>query len=968
MEPPRSNEESVSAMNGYTRREFLKSSSAAVLALSLSHLRFTRESAAAEEELLREYPYRSWEDLYRRKWQWDKVGRTTHFVNCWYQAHCAWNVYVKDGIVWREEQVGDYPQTKEGIPDFNPRGCQKGACYSHRMYDASRLKWPLKRVGQRGEGKWQRISWDQALTEIADLVIDTTENEGADRVVWSLGPLLTLGAMGAGVCRLGVSMDNVLLDMNTEIGDGHRGAAETFGKIVAERSADDYFHSDLILLWGCNPLYTQIPNAHFLTEARYKGARIVAISPDYNASAIKADTWIPVQVGTDAAFALGMVQVILAEGRENEDFLREQTDLPFLVREDTQRFLRESDLESGGSDETLYVYDEVSKKIVAPPTSSLDLGKVRPALRGSYEAKTLSGTVRVRPVFERLRERLDRDYKPEQVAPICGVAPETIRSLARDVARAKAAANVTSSNWGKVYHGNLIERAMILLLSVCGHMGRKGAGYSAFPFLVNDGFDPFVFAKHAGHLGKLRLRAEMLGKFLVLKMRGFSDEMINYEIAREWYAKGVWTCGTLFWQVHGGLLELSNDSQKWDPYMKRSAKEYLSESLEKGWQYVYPPPGSPPRVIFEVGSNILRRLRGYPQLFKHMFPELRALVTLDSRMTSTGLYSDYVLPVTAWYERSEHKWVTPLMPFIHGGEKVADPFHESKSDWHISALLAKKIQERAAARGVKPYTSRRGEERRLDRVWDDFSYGGTYSEGDDEKVAADLLRLSTNLEGVEWDTLKKNGWARFTSIGEGGTSIGNACDIKPDDTIAPFTFHVEKKVPYPTLTRRVQFYLDQDLYLELGEELPVHKDPPKAGGDYPLILSGGHTRWSIHSAWRDDALMLRQQRGEPIMYMSVEDARSRGIADGDTVEVRNDVDSFQIHAKVSPAVRPGQLLVYHAWENFQFRNQKGFQNLMPTPLNPVELAGGQFHLRPNFICLQPSVNDRDTRVEVSKVA
>jgi hypothetical protein len=71
-------------------------------------------------------------------------------------------------------------------------------------------------------------------------------------------------------------------------------------------------------------------------------------------------------------------------------------------------------------------------------------------------------------------------------------------------------------------------------------------------------------------------------------------------------------------------------------------------------------------------------------------------------------------------------------------------------------------------------------------------------------------------------------------------------------------------------------------------------------------------------------------------------------------------------AKVSPTVRPGQLILYHAWENFQFPGGKGFQNLIPTPLNPVELAGGQFHLRPMTICLQPSHTDRDTRVEVAR--
>jgi hypothetical protein len=84
------------------------------------------------------------------------------------------------------------------------------------------------------------------------------------------------------------------------------------------------------------------------------------------------------------------------------------------------------------------------------------------------------------------------------------------------------------------------------------------------------------------------------------------------------------------------------------------------------------------------------------------------------------------------------------------------------------------------------------------------------------------------------------------------------------------------------------------------------------------------------------------------------------------VRVYNDLDSFQVQAKVSPAVRRGQLILYHAWENYQFKDGKGFQNLIPSPLNPVELAGGQYHLRPMVLCLQPSHTDRDTRVEVAR--
>jgi len=172
------------------------------------------------------------------------------------------------------------------------------------------------------------------------------------------------------------------------------------------------------------------------------------------------------------------------------------------------------------------------------------------------------------------------------------------------------------------------------------------------------------------------------------------------------------------------------------------------------------------------------------------------------------------------------------------------------------------------------------------------------------------------------------------------------------------------KQPYPTLSRRMQFYLDQELYLEMAEELPLHKDPLPAGGDYPLVLAGGHTRWSIHANWRDDKLMLQQQRGEPAAFISVGDAKRRGIRDGADVRVYNDIDEFEVQAKVSNAVRDGQIIIYHAWENYQFKQGKGFQNLIPTPLNPVELAGGQFHLRPMLIAMQPGCTDRDTRVEI----
>jgi nitrate reductase alpha subunit len=342
------------------------------------------------------------------------------------------------------------------------------------------------------------------------------------------------------------------------------------------------------------------------------------------------------------------------------------------------------------------------------------------------------------------------------------------------------------------------------------------------------------------------------------------------------------------------------------------------------------------------------------------------VVTLDWRMTSTALHSDYVLPAAGWYEHSEIKWVTTLMPFIHAGEK-ATSFFEAKSDWELISRLTETLDRRAKQRGIASYTDRRGDVRPLDNLYEKFSQGGEYGHEDDEKVCAAMLEASSNVGDVSWEELKKQGFSRFEKIGHTLMTITNATEIEPGETITPLTKHVLDKVPYPTLSRRMQFYLDQELYLELGEELPVHKDPPLAGGDYPLMLTGGHARWSIHGNWRDDQLLLQQQRGEPVILIGVADAAARGIADGAQVRVFNDLDEFQIMAKVSPALRKGQLLVYHAWENFQFKNGKGFQNLTPSPLNPVELAGGQYHIRPMIIAMQPSHTDRDTRVEVEPV-
>ena len=122
------------------------------------------------------------EHRYRKNLQWDSVTWATHCVDC-YPGNCPYRVYVKDGVIVGEEQAGTMPVVEEGVPDMNPLGCQKGAAWSHLLHAPERVLHPLKRAGARGDGKWTEVSWDQALTEIADHILDAIEEDGPETII-----------------------------------------------------------------------------------------------------------------------------------------------------------------------------------------------------------------------------------------------------------------------------------------------------------------------------------------------------------------------------------------------------------------------------------------------------------------------------------------------------------------------------------------------------------------------------------------------------------------------------------------------------------------------------------------------------------------------------------------------------------------------------------------------------------------
>jgi nitrate reductase alpha subunit len=358
---------------------------------------------------------RAWEDAYRMRWQHDKIVRSTHGVNC--TGSCSWKIYVKGGIVTWETQQTDYPRTRPDMPNHEPRGCPRGASYSWYLYSGNRLKYPMVRgrlmrlwreareklgpveawasivedpvksrafKSVRGLGGFVRATWDEVNEIIAAANIYTIKKYGPDRVAgFSPIPAMSMVSYAAGSRYLSL-IGGVCLSFYDWYCDLPPSSPQTWGEQTDVPESADWYNSSYLIAWGSNVPQTRTPDAHFFTEVRYKGAKTVAITPDYSEVAKLCDLWLPAKQGTDAALALAMGHVILKEFHQTGrsayflDYVRRYTDMPYLVRLEKQgehyvpsRFLRASDFSDRLGQENnpewkTVVFDEASGKPAVP--------------------------------------------------------------------------------------------------------------------------------------------------------------------------------------------------------------------------------------------------------------------------------------------------------------------------------------------------------------------------------------------------------------------------------------------------------------------------------------------------------------------------------------------------------------------------------------------------------------------------
>ena len=274
-----------------------------------------------------------------------------------------------------ESQAVDYPTTGPDFPEYEPRGCPRGASFSWYTYSPTRIRYPYVRsallemyrhekkqhdgdpvlawraiqedpvkrrayVGARGKGGLVRVAYEEAVEIAAAAHVYTIKQWGPDRIAgFTVIPAMSQVSYSAGTRFLGL-IGGAMLSFYDWYADLPPASPQTFGDQTDVPESGDWFNSSYLMMWGSNIPVTRTPDSHFMTEVRYKGTKIVVVSPDYNDAAKFADEWMRMSPGTDGALAFAMGHVILSKFHVAQqpqyfmDYMLKYTDAPFLVELD----------------------------------------------------------------------------------------------------------------------------------------------------------------------------------------------------------------------------------------------------------------------------------------------------------------------------------------------------------------------------------------------------------------------------------------------------------------------------------------------------------------------------------------------------------------------------------------------------------------------------------------------------------
>ncbi|WP_441389674.1 molybdopterin-containing oxidoreductase family protein [Ancrocorticia sp.] len=576
----------------------------------------------------------------------EKWVRTYCRPNCF--GGCPLMAHVREGKV-----IGVSPAPLPD-PKYN-RVCLRGLTQPEQQYSARRILHPKKRVGPRGSGQWQEISWDEAIDMVVENFTAVKEQYGSSAIALTEGSgnygTLSSSHFGA-VRRLFAALDATVLSNTLDVAQAH-GLMQVFGGLPNNDPAD-LANAKTIFIIGSNMTEAQIHTWHFVSDAKDKGAKVIVIDPIYTPTASKADQWVRIRPGSDPAMFLAMTRVVMDEGIMNEDFLRRSSVAPLLVREDTGQFLRASDLsrtlsdneaeasdldgsatgtaedEADGVTSTDGLYSAGGPTVITDPfivwsdsedhAVELADGFMDTRLYGSFEVQG----IKVRTALDLLWDAVD-EWTLEKSEEVTTIPAQTLHDMAITLATETPASMYHAMGIDHWDNGHLSTFAESALACVTGNVSRKGSQLG-FKWYFAENYDFVNWMMPDGHMAR----------------DIYTDDI--FELANE------------------GTIQGKPDAIK---------------------------------AMYASGCNPLGAYCDRNQWIDKVLPMLDFIVTADIYNSDTVEYSDLVLPACHWFERQDIQWAANH-PFITWSDKAVEPLGESKPDVDIMRLLADRL-------GVKQY-------------------------------------------------------------------------------------------------------------------------------------------------------------------------------------------------------------------------------------------------------------------------
>ncbi len=796
-------------------------------------------------------------DLYKSDSTFTLLCAPNDTHNCLLTAYVKNGVVTRLGPTWKFNGATDLDGNKSSSR-WDPRACQKGLAMVRKFYGDRRVKRPMGRKGfvdwiaagmprdpktgvidpkylQRGKDPFVPLTWDQAFDYTAQVLLNvaTTYNGAAGKqklLAQGYDPLMVDATGGAGVQVLkfrggmpALGMTRVqaqyrLANAMALVDDKIRGGGPE--KSVGARGWDNYtWHTDLppghpmvtgfqtndfdlscteysnlIVVWGMNWITTKMPDAHWLSEARMKGAKIVVIACEYSATCNKADDVLIVRPGTTPALALGIAQVLMAEKLYDADAVKNNTDLPHLVRTDNGLMLRASEVFAGYQLAELKNGISVLEDGAAPPPNPMQAGMIvtkaqraawgdhvmwdakggkpvavnrdqmgkffapagiDPKLEGEVEVTLADGSkVKCRTVFDLTKQMLDGSYTPAQVEKLTWAPAAAIKALAKDIAANKQKTLFTMGMGpNQFFNSDLKDRSTFLVAALSDNVGHAGGNIGSY----------------AGNY-----RWALLNGVPQWTMENpFDVESDPTKMARP---KPYFKAESVHYWNHGDTI-------------LRVGKAVLTGKTHLP---------TPTKAICVSNSNsLIGNVKGHYDVIANTLPKCDFLGVSDWWWTASCEYADIVYAIDSWAEmKHPDMTISVTNPFIYAFPTTPLPrIHDTKGDIEVAA-------------GVGRALGRLTKDPRHDAMWQFV---------DEQKARPYLQRIlngSSNGKGYKFDEIEKKA--------EGGAPV-----IIHSRTYPKWSSfeQIHDSRPWYTKTGRLEFYREEREFQDAGENMVVHREP-----------------------------------------------------------------------------------------------------------------------------------------------